>query len=132
MRIHIFQGLLLLGIVGFLIMFVRGQHGVRMQASKRLAFSLFVVLNAVAVVWPDGTTRIAKLFGIGRGVDLLLYLLIVTFVFVVINFYLRLRESEQRVTELARAVAIRDAELLNRDRGLLPPPQPMPTEPPAA
>jgi small membrane protein len=132
MRIHIFQGLLLLGIVGFLIMFIRGQHGVRMQASKRLAFSLFVVLNAAAVVWPDGTTKVAALFGIGRGVDLLLYLLIVTFVFVVINFYLRLRESEQRVTELARAVAIRDAELLNRDRGLLPPPQPTPTEPPTA
>jgi hypothetical protein len=52
-------------------------------------------------------------------VDLLLYVLIVTFVFVVINFYLRLREGEQRVTELARAVALRDAELLNRDRGLL-------------
>lgn len=122
MGIHIFQGLLLLGIAGFLVMFIRGQHSVRMQASKRLAFILFVLLNAAAVVWPDGTTRIAKLFGIGRGVDLLLYLLIVTFVFVVINFYLRIRESEQRVTELARAVAIRDAELLNRDRGLLPQP----------
>jgi hypothetical protein len=129
--IHVFQGLLLLGIAGFLVMFVRGQHGVRMQAGKRLAFILFVLLNAAAVVWPDGTTLVAHLFGIGRGVDLLLYLLIITFVFVVINFYLRIQESEQRVTELARAVAIRDAELLNRDRGLLPPPQPLAAEPPA-
>jgi small membrane protein len=116
----VIQTLLLLGIAGVLVMFVRGQHGVRMQASKRLAFFAFLVLNAVAVLWPEGTTWVAKLVGIGRGADLLLYALIVTFVFVVINFYLRLRESEQRVTELARAVAIRDAELLNRDRGLIP------------
>ncbi len=35
--------------------------------------------------------------------------------------YLRIHEDEQRVTQLARAVAIRDAEVLNRERGLLPP-----------
>lgn len=128
--IHVFQGLLLLGIACVLLVFVRGQHGVRMQAGKRLAFVAFLLLNAVAVIWPGATTAVAKLFGIGRGVDLLLYLLIITFVFAVINFYLRIKESEQRVTELARAVAIRDAELLNRDRGLLPPTQPVATEPP--
>ena len=127
----VIQTLLLLGIAGVLVMFVRGQHGVRMQAGKRLAFVAFLVLNAYAVVRPEDTTWVAKhVFGIGRGADLLLYALIVTFVFVVINFYLRLRDSEQRVTELARAVAIRDAELLNRDRGLLTPPPPAPTEPP--
>ncbi|MDT5035006.1 MAG: small rane protein [Micromonosporaceae bacterium] len=115
----IIQGLLLAAVGGIMIMFVRGQHGVRMQASKRLAFFAFLVLNAYAVIRPDDTSTVAHWFGIGRGVDLLLYVLIVTFVFVVINFYLRLREGEQRVTELARAVALRDAELLNRDRGLL-------------
>jgi len=81
-------------------MFVRGQHGVRMQASKRLAFVAFLLLNAYAVIRPDDTSKVAHLFGIGRGVDLLLYLLIVTFVFAVINVYLRLRDSEQRVTDL--------------------------------
>jgi hypothetical protein len=127
----VIQTVLLIGIAAVMIMFVRGQHGVRMQASKRLAFIAFLVLNAYAVVRPEDTTWVAvHVFGIGRGADLLLYALIVTFVFVVINFYLRLRESEQRVTELARAVAIRDAELLNRDRGLLPPPMAAPAEPP--
>jgi hypothetical protein len=132
MKLIIFQAVLLTAVVGFLIMFVRGQHGVRMQAGKRLAFVGFLLLNAVAVVHPEATTWVAKhIFGIGRGADLLLYALIVTFVFAVINFYLRLRESEQRVTELARAVAVRDAEVLNRDRGLLPPPPPVAADPPA-
>jgi hypothetical protein len=119
----IIQALLLVAIAGVLVVFIRGQHGVRMQASKRLGFVAFLVLNAYAVVRPEDTTWVAKhLFGVGRGVDLLLYALIVTFVFAVISVYLRLRESEQRVTELARAVAIRDAEALNRERGLLAPP----------
>ncbi|GII22472.1 DUF2304 domain-containing protein [Planosporangium mesophilum] len=131
MKLMIFQAVLLTAVVGFLIMFVRGQHGVRMQAGKRLAFIAFLLLNAVAVVYPEATTWVAHLFGVGRGADLLLYALIVTFVFAVINFYLRLRESEQRVTELARAVAIRDAEVLNRDRGLLPPRPPVAADPPA-
>jgi hypothetical protein len=131
MRIMI-QAVLLAAIFSFLIMFVRGQHGVRMQAGKRLAFVAFLLLNAVAVLRPEGTTWVAKnVFGVGRGADLLLYALIVTFVFAVINFYIRLRESEQRVTQLARAVAIRDAELLNRDRGLLAPPRSAPADPPA-
>ena len=42
------------------------------------------------------------------------------FTFSVLNFYLRQRELKQRVTQLARAVALREAELVNRDRGLLP------------
>jgi hypothetical protein len=126
------KAVLLAAIVGFLVMFIRGQHGVRMQASKKLAFFAFLVLNAWAVIRPEDTTWVAKhIFGIGRGVDLLLYAMIVAFVFAIINFYLRLRESEQRVTELARAVAIRDAELLNRERGLIAPPLPAPADPPA-
>ncbi|MGC9669949.1 DUF2304 domain-containing protein [Planosporangium sp. 12N6] len=116
------KAFLLAAILGFLMVFIRGQHGVRMQAGKRLAFIVFLMLNAIAVVNPEATTWVAHLVGVGRGADLLLYGLIVAFVFAVLNFYLRLRESEQRVTELARAVAIRDAETLNRERGLLPPP----------
>jgi hypothetical protein len=126
------QAVLLVAVLGFLIMFVRGRHGVRMQAGKRLAFIAFLLLNAIAVLRPEATTWVAQhVFGVGRGADLLLYALIVAFVFAVINVYLRLRESEQRVTELARAVAIRDAEFLNSDRGLLAPPQRAPADPPA-
>jgi len=112
------QVVLLASTAGFLVLFVRARHGVRMQAGKRLAFFGFLVLNVYAVLRPGDVTRVARLLGVGRGTDLLLYLLIVTFVFVVINFYLRLRESERRLTELARAIAVRDGEALSRERGL--------------
>jgi small membrane protein len=114
------QYALITGSLLIAIVFVRNQHGVRIQASKRLAFFAFLVLNVYAVLRPDDVTRIAHLLGVGRGTDLLLYALIVAFVFTVLAFYLRIHEDEQRITQLARAVAIRDAEVLNRERGLLP------------
>jgi hypothetical protein len=123
------QYALLAGVLVIVYVFIRGQHGVRMQASKRLAFFAFALLNVYAVLRPDDVTRVAKFVGVGRGTDLLLYALIVTFVFSTLAMYMRLREDEQRVTQLARAVALRDAEALNRERGLLPP-LPAPPAPP--
>jgi hypothetical protein len=117
----IIQYALMAGVLLIAIVFVRSQHGVRVQASKRLGFFLFLLLNIYAVARPDDVTWVAHRLGVGRGTDLLLYALIVTFVLAMLATYLRINEDEQRVTQLARAVAIRDAEVLNRERGLLPP-----------
>jgi hypothetical protein len=113
------QVLLLAAVVLTLVLFVRGRHGVRLQASKRVAFIAFLMLNGYAVLRPDDVSRVANLVGVGRGTDLLLYMLIVAFVFGTLNMYMRLRETERRLTDLARAVAIQHAEQLNRDRGLI-------------
>jgi hypothetical protein len=119
--VGLIQVALVAGVVAIAIFFVRGQHGVRIQASKRLAFFAFLVLNVYAVARPEDVTRLARFLGVGRGADLLLYALIVTFVFAMLAVYMRLHDDERRVTQLARAVAIRDAEMYNRERGLLPP-----------
>ncbi|HEX6077721.1 MAG TPA: DUF2304 domain-containing protein [Micromonosporaceae bacterium] len=111
--------LLLLAVAGLLLGFVRWQHGVRLQAGKRLGFFAFLALNAWAVLRPDDVTVVAQRLGVGRGADLVLYTLFVAFVFVVLHFFLRFRDLGERFTELARAVALREAELVNRERGVL-------------
>lgn len=116
----VIQIILLAAVVVFLFTFIRSRHGVRMNAGKRLAFVLFLVVNAYAVIRPDDVTWLANRLGVGRGTDLLLYALVVAFTFVVINFYLRTRELDEKTTRLARAVALREAESANRDRGLIP------------
>jgi|SRR6266508_327919 hypothetical protein len=113
------QVLLLVAVAGLLLGFIRWQHGVRLQASKRLGFFVFLALNVWAVLRPDDVTFLATKVGVGRGADLLLYLLVVAFVFVVLNVYLRFRDLGERYTDLARAVALREAEMLNRERGVL-------------
>ncbi|MGH3663756.1 MAG: DUF2304 domain-containing protein [Micromonosporaceae bacterium] len=125
------QVLLLLAVALLLVGFVRAQNGVRMQAGKRLAFFGFLALNVWTVLRPGDLTWLAQSVGVGRGADLLLYALVIAFVFTVLNFYLRLRDLSERFTALARSAALRDAELLNRRRGVLadPPSALLPTEP---
>jgi hypothetical protein len=116
----ILQIVLVVAALGALTYFVRRSHNVRIRASKRLAFSAFIVVNIYAVLRPNDVTWIARHLGIGRGADLVLYMLVVAFVFGMVNSYLRDRELSDALTDLARKVAIRDAELANRDRGLIP------------
>jgi hypothetical protein len=114
----IVQILLVLAALGALFYFVRRAHNVGIRASKRIAFVAFIVVNIYAVLRPNDTTWIAQRIGIGRGTDLVVYLLVVAFVFGMLNTYLRQREISNHLTDLARTVALRDAELANRDRGL--------------
>lgn len=112
------QVLLLIAVLGIFLYFASRRHNVRMQAGKRIAFLLFLALNAYAVLFPQHTTWLAHQLGIGRGADLLLYLLVVAFIFGMLNTYLRFRGITQQLTELARTLAIREAELVNHQRGL--------------
>jgi small membrane protein len=114
--------LILLAVIAVaLIMFVRRWYGVRMQAGKRIAFFAFLALNAWAVVRPNDVTWVANRLGVGRGADLVLYLLVAGFALATLNTYLRFRELDRRFTDLTRTLAIREAELVNRERGLLQP-----------
>jgi hypothetical protein len=102
--------ILLAAVVATLIFFVRSQHGQRLRAHKRIAFFAFLALNAYAVLRPEDVMWVAVQLGVGRGADLVLYLLVVCFIFTTLNLYLRQRELEQRLTDVTRALALRDAE----------------------
>ncbi len=116
------QILLLLAVLGLLFVFVRSSGAVYVQASKRIALVLFAIANIYAVMRPDDLTTIARMLGVGRGTDLVLYALVVAFMAGMFSFYQRFRVVDRRYTELARTVAIREAELVNRERGIGAPP----------
>lgn len=118
------QILLLAAVLAALVLFVRRRHGVRMQAGKRMGLVVFAVLNVYAVLRPDDVTWVANRLGVGRGTDLVLYALVAAFVFGMLNFYLRFREMDRKFTELARTLAIREAEIVNRERHLFVEPVP--------
>ncbi len=112
------QLVLVISVLVVLIVFVRSSNAVYVQASKRIALVLFLVVNVYAVMRPDDLTTIAHFLGVGRGTDLVLYALVVAFIATVFSMYQRFRVVDRRYTELARTVAIREAELVNRERGL--------------
>jgi small membrane protein len=105
--------ILLACVVATLVLFVRGQHGQRLRANKRIAFFAFLAVNAYAVLRPEDVMTLAIKLGVGRGADLVLYLLVVCFIFATLNMYLRQRQLEQRLADVTRALALREAESFN-------------------
>lgn len=82
----------------------------RDTALKRIAVLAVFALGSLAVVFPDGVTALAQLVGVGRGTDLVLYVLVVLSVLVWLGLYRRLARADEQLTEVARALAIATAE----------------------
>lgn len=97
----------IIGVVAFLMF--RGS-GARHQAFRRIFLLVFILAAASSVFFPSVWTQAANLVGIGRGADLLLYLLVLTFLGFVASTYRRFRRLEGEMTELARHIALLQVE----------------------
>lgn len=73
-----------------------------------LLLAAMILCAAVFVVWPDLTQSLAKTLGVGRGADLVFYLSILIFWFVVLKMYSRIRKLEQMITQIARKEALNE------------------------
>ena len=77
------------------------------------AISLIAVLAAsggLYLVWfPAHATALAEVVGIGRGVDLIIYIWVVISLLVVLNLHLKLRAQMELITALAREITIANA-----------------------
>src|SRR5262245_66168769 len=76
-------------------------------------FAVFTLLALAcgAVLFPDVTSDIAHVVGVGRGADLIMYLLHVGLLFVVIHYYTKFVELEQQITHLVREIALLRVEV---------------------
>jgi len=83
---------------------------------RRAIALLAILVGAVAVLFPDLVTQVAHAVGVGRGADLLLYLLCVTFLFTTIGLHMRLAAMHDRFVELSRRLALSEARAAHEDR----------------
>lgn len=74
-----------------------------------ILLTAMIACAIVFIIWPDLTSVIAKALGVGRGADLIFYVSILIFWFVVLKLYARLRKLEQTVTDIVRQDAIKKA-----------------------
>lgn len=74
-----------------------------------------VATFGIYVAWfPEQTSKWAHLVGIGRGVDLMLYVWILASGLLFLVLHLKLVAQQRQLTELARYVAIASAQLPRR------------------
>ena len=105
-------------IIKLLLLAALAAAGYTLMHGRRTALSLLVrralamgaiVVGVLAVLFPDAVTGVANAVGVGRGTDLIVYLLCVAFLFTTIGLHLRLAALHDRFVELARRVAIDEA-----------------------
>ena len=82
-----------------------------LQRRKSRMVSLTIAMISLAgiyfVVFPDDTSRLAHLMGIGRGADLVFYCWIVINLVVCVNLQFKILNLQELVTELTREIAVR-------------------------
>jgi small membrane protein len=86
---------------------------------NRLPFHIVTVfallaMGAAAVMFPGATDDIAHYVGVGRGVDLITYILEIAVLFVLIHYYTKFVELQRQLTELTREMAILRGEMEQR------------------
>ena len=69
-------------------------------------WTLFWLGSATVVVRPDLLSRLAEFVGVGRGVDLALYVIILVMMFVMFRMWVRLYVMESHITILVRHIAL--------------------------
>lgn len=74
-----------------------------------VALFLFAGLGVFFILFPDYTNTIAHRLGVGRGADLLFYICILFFLFVILKLFARIRRLEDKLTDLVRQQAMDQA-----------------------
>ena len=74
-----------------------------------LLSTILWLLAAVAIMMPAITNQVARTLGIGRGADLLIYLVAISFLASFFYFYRKCRRLESDLTQVVRRLAIEDA-----------------------
>lgn len=102
----IVQIALVLAVVLVSLTLMRGGSNARHLAIRRIMLMLFALVAASSIFFPQLLTHVARFFGIGRGTDLVLYGLVVSFLVYMATTYQRFRQMETTLTKLSRRVAI--------------------------
>lgn len=89
---------------------MRGGTNARHLAIRRMLVVVFAAGAAFSIFFPGLLTEVANFFGIGRGTDLVLYALVVSFLVFMATTYQRFRQLEVSLTRLSRRVALDEAE----------------------
>ncbi|CAN5339691.1 hypothetical protein BH11PLA2_BH11PLA2_37230 [soil metagenome] len=83
----------------------------RSRVADRLLTCAFACCAAVGILVPDTATWLANVVGVGRGVDLVMYLSLFTLSYLWVLQATKQRQSQMKMTNLVRALAIANARV---------------------
>lgn len=103
-------GIQILLICGVAAIFLYYIFSLRSAFIDLLLLSVFSGLAIFFILFPEYTNTIAQKLQVGRGADLLFYICILFFLFVILKLYARVRRLEKTLTDLVRKQAKDEAK----------------------
>ena len=98
--------LLITAALGVGVLVLREKVPRQQEALRRAAGLMVVLAGIVAVLWPDLTTTAANAVGVGRGTDLVLYLLVTVFAYAALTTTQKIHRLQHDITVLTRELAL--------------------------
>jgi len=117
------QLLLIVAAAAIAVLGLRSRATYGVNAWKKLLFCAVMAVVVIAVLSPALLTQVANLVGVGRGTDLVLYIVSVAFGFYVVNQYLRGQDAREELHRLARRIAVVEAADRYGLAGVVPAPR---------
>lgn len=99
------SGIQVLLITGVIVIFLYYTFRLRSAFFDLLILTLFSGMAIFFILVPDYTNDIAHRLGVGRGADLLFYICILFFLFIILKLFARIRRLEKTLTDLIRQQA---------------------------
>lgn len=93
----------------------RYREGVMPVSSFLFWFSVFL-LGLTIILVPSVATKIAKTVGIGRGVDVIIYVSIILIFYLIFRLYMYLEDIRHDLTELVKRLALKNQNPKNDRR----------------
>lgn len=81
-----------------------------LKTKDMLLWMFFWIIAIVVALLPDSTFYIARLVGVGRGVDLVVYISIIAIFFLVFRLMLKYESLNKDITKLARKLALSESQ----------------------
>ena len=93
-------------ITGVIILFVYYLMSIRSAIAELIFLIVLSGISIFFILFPNKTNVIAHKLGVGRGADLLFYVCILLFLFLVLKLFNKIRRLEKKFTDIIRKDAI--------------------------
>ena len=73
-----------------------------------LIWLVFWIAVAVIIIWPETTSTLARILGVGRGADVIVYIGLIVIFYFIFYFTLKLRTISQQITKIVRKISLEE------------------------
>jgi hypothetical protein len=75
-----------------------------------LGWLFFWLVVLLVVIWPETSSFLARVLGVGRGADLMIYLALVFIFYFLFYFAVKIYKLEQDLAKIVRHLALKEGE----------------------